>query len=116
MNRAPKSARQRRTGWHKKGMVGVAPIHELATPARWELLLRSLGLSEAAAAALVGDPLERKSVAGECIRQFARQWRRRAYVPEAVLMALGMTVAEVELEDGRGWRGFHGPRRGMGEA
>lgn len=113
MNRAPKSARQRRTGC----MVGVAPIHELATPARWERLLRSLGLSEAAAAALVGDPLGRKSVAGECIRRFARQWRRRAYVPEAVLMALGMPVAEVELEDGRGWRrGSYGSRRGMGEA
>jgi hypothetical protein len=96
--------KQKRSGWHVQAEMncGVIPIWGVPDgPSRWDLLLRDLGMTDAAAVlTLMADP---KSAAAAQLRSFARQNRHRAFVPEVVLEALGLPMSTGDLDDRRLW-------------
>jgi hypothetical protein len=90
--------KSRASGWHdqaRRWASGDFHGDVSGDPSRWDLFLRGKGLSDAAALELIGSG----SAPAAEIRSFVKKYRLYAFVPEAVLEALGMLVHADEGTD-----------------
>lgn len=93
--------RKKTSGWHRQNRVAAGGAQEMAAPSGWEMLLRQLELAD-------GDVLveiARQTDKGKRIYRWVERKFARAFVPEEVIVALGLAPraeAAVERMDLRG--------------
>jgi hypothetical protein len=88
--------------------------YEMPEPSRWEMLLRDLGLTDDEVCLLLSSRDGRADRRAYQVAQWVRQNAWSAFVPENVLLALGITVRECGSDSSGNWkRGSR--RRGLGE-
>lgn len=91
----------RRSGWHRQAAFQMGKFQlecdVTYTPSRWDLLLRELCLTEEQVLELVSSPRSTLDARSARIWSWAREHRLAAFVPEAVLDALGLPVTEKEI-------------------
>lgn len=84
-----------RSGWHKaQGMAAAGMFAEPQAPTGWELLLRRLGVPPLRALA-VAEGLEPGPRAE--MRSWAQKHRGNRFVPEDVLVALGLELRDADV-------------------